>query len=66
MMSSASWCEKKKSKIFKDNKIVRALKANTICSLKIKYSSVYLHEKSCCHLLIICMKKSIAKDLDRL
>ena len=36
MMSSASWCEKKKSKIFKDNKIVRALKANTICSLKNK------------------------------
>ena len=66
MMSSVSWCEKNKVKIFKDKKIVRALKASAICSLKIKYSSVYLHEKSCCHLLIICMKKSIAKDLDRL
>ena len=65
-MSSVSWCEKNKVTIFKDKKIVRALKASTICSLKIKYSSVYLHEKSCCHLLIICMKKSIAKDLDRL
>ena len=65
-MSSVSWCEKNKVKIFKDKKIVRALKASTIRSLKIKYSSVYLHEKSCCHLLIICMKKSIAKDLDRL
>ena len=66
MTSSASWCEKNKSKIFKDNKIARALRASTIRSLKIKFSSVYLHDKSYCHLLIICMKKSIAKDLDRL
>ena len=44
-MSSASWCEKNKSKIFKDNKIAQALRASTIRSLKIKFSSVYLQEK---------------------
>ena len=62
-MSSASWCEKNKSEIFKDNKIAQALRASTIRSLKIKFSSVYLQEKSYCHLLIICMKKASQKIL---
>ena len=56
MMSSVIWCEKNKSKFFKDNKIARALKASTIYSLKKNLQvPIYtkLHEKSCYHLLIM-------------
>ena len=44
MMSSASWCEKNKSKIFKDNKIARALRAEFTREIKLSLVD-NLHEK---------------------
>ena len=66
MMSSVIWCEKNKSKFFKDNKIARALKASTIYSLEKNLQVLIytkLHEKSGYHLLIIYMKKASQKFL---
>ena len=43
-MSSASWCEKNKSKIFKDNKIARALRAEFTREIMLSLVD-NLHEK---------------------